>query len=409
MMKCIYCGEELQEGSLYCPKCGKAVQIVPDYNIYDEDYLKQVLTEENQQSFDKSSKKSGRSKTTGGKKKSSARAEIQKKQQQKILFIVAGIVCVLVFSLLILGAAVRSNHANSFSYQVKQAQKAVAVGDEKKAISYYENALELDNSSIDVRLALAELYEKRKEYDSALVLYQEVYRKDKKNRNACSGMISVYEAKKDIDAIMSLAASADSSLKDLFSAYQIEQPKFSLKSGIFESAQILQMLSTKRYEIYYTMDGSDPKTRGTLYAQPIRLNENNKTYVVKAVCKNEDGIYSDMMQATYKISIPAPDAPVVTPDGGTFDSETAVSIKVPSGCSAYYTWNGNTPSTSSTKYNGPFYVPEGNNILSVILVDHSTGLHSDVYKGNFVYYSQDYENIDSEEEAASEETADLQQ
>ena len=43
MMKCIYCGEELKEGSLYCPKCGKAVQIVPDYNIYDDDYLNQVL------------------------------------------------------------------------------------------------------------------------------------------------------------------------------------------------------------------------------------------------------------------------------------------------------------------------------------------------------------------------------
>lgn len=48
MMKCIYCGEELKEGSLYCPKCGKAVQIVPDYNIYDDDYLNQVLTEESQ-------------------------------------------------------------------------------------------------------------------------------------------------------------------------------------------------------------------------------------------------------------------------------------------------------------------------------------------------------------------------
>ena len=48
MMKCIYCGEELKEGSLYCPKCGKAVQIVPDYNIYEDDYLNQVLTEESQ-------------------------------------------------------------------------------------------------------------------------------------------------------------------------------------------------------------------------------------------------------------------------------------------------------------------------------------------------------------------------
>ena len=29
-MKCIYCGKELAEGELFCPACGKAVQIVPD-------------------------------------------------------------------------------------------------------------------------------------------------------------------------------------------------------------------------------------------------------------------------------------------------------------------------------------------------------------------------------------------
>ena len=405
MMKCIYCGEELQEGSLYCPKCGKAVQIVPDYNIYEEDYLKQVLTEENQKVSDPNPKKNKNPKSSNTKKKSAAHNKNQKKKQQQILLIVAGIVCVLVFSLLILGAAVRSNHANSFSYQVKQAEKALQAGDEAKAISYYENALELDNSSIDVRLSLAELYVKQKEYDSALVLYQEVFRKDKTNRKACKGMIAIYEAKKDTDAILSLEASVDESLLDLFAAYQVEQPGFSLKSGIFDSAQVLQMLSTKRYEIYYTIDGTDPKTRGTLYTQPIQLNENNKTYVVKAVCKNEDGIYSDVMQATYQISIPAPNIPVVTPDGGTFDTETTITITVPSGCSAYYTWNGNTPSSSSTKYNGPISVPEGNNILSVILIDHSTGLHSDVYKGNFVYYSQNYDDItDSDIEEGPVET-----
>ena len=36
-MKCIYCGKELAEGELFCPACGKAVQIVPDYNVYDDD------------------------------------------------------------------------------------------------------------------------------------------------------------------------------------------------------------------------------------------------------------------------------------------------------------------------------------------------------------------------------------
>ena len=46
-MKCIYCGKELAEGELFCSACGKAVQIVPDYNVYDDDYLKEVLAQEN--------------------------------------------------------------------------------------------------------------------------------------------------------------------------------------------------------------------------------------------------------------------------------------------------------------------------------------------------------------------------
>ena len=140
MMKCIYCGEELKEGSLYCPKCGKAVQIVPDYNIYDDDYLNQVLTEESQKisvSRPDRNKKPALAETKHpGKKHLDPR-------QKKIIFLVLGIVCVLIFALLILGAAIRSNHANSFDYQVGLAEKAQKAGDTKNAIACYENALAL--------------------------------------------------------------------------------------------------------------------------------------------------------------------------------------------------------------------------------------------------------------------------
>ena len=100
MMKCIYCGEELKEGSLYCPKCGKAVQIVPDYNIYDDDYLNQVLTEESQKISgsrpDRNKKPAPAETKHPGKKHLDPR-------QKKIIFLVLGIVCVLIFALLILG------------------------------------------------------------------------------------------------------------------------------------------------------------------------------------------------------------------------------------------------------------------------------------------------------------------
>ena len=38
-MKCVFCDAELKEGCLFCPKCGKEVQIVPDYNEFDDDYI----------------------------------------------------------------------------------------------------------------------------------------------------------------------------------------------------------------------------------------------------------------------------------------------------------------------------------------------------------------------------------
>ena len=55
-MKCVFCDAELKEGCLFCPKCGKEVQIVPDYNEFDDDYINGLVgnyTEYEIVSFDK--------------------------------------------------------------------------------------------------------------------------------------------------------------------------------------------------------------------------------------------------------------------------------------------------------------------------------------------------------------------
>lgn len=41
-MKCRYCKAEIPEGELYCKKCGREVQIVPDYNPLDEMLTAQI-------------------------------------------------------------------------------------------------------------------------------------------------------------------------------------------------------------------------------------------------------------------------------------------------------------------------------------------------------------------------------
>ena len=38
-MKCSKCGAEIDAGSVFCKKCGEPVQMVPDYNILEDDFL----------------------------------------------------------------------------------------------------------------------------------------------------------------------------------------------------------------------------------------------------------------------------------------------------------------------------------------------------------------------------------
>lgn len=390
-MKCIYCGNELKEGSLFCPHCGKEVQIVPDYNIYDDDYLKAVLAQENADTDAfadvDGTKTVNKASSENGKKKPK-----NSKKQKIIIASVIGVIAVLVIVLILVGMSIRKSHDNSFDYQVEMAEKAYDSGDIDEAIAYYEKALALDKDNTEVRLTLAEIYMEQKDDDSALVLYQEVIQADNKNRTACQNLIAIYEEQNNTDAILALSEAVDDSLKDMFSDYMVTPPDFSIEGGNYETAQSVELSTSGDYSIYYTIDGSDPIEKGIIYSGPIELNENNKTYMIKAVCRNEKEVYSDVVSNEYTIQIPAPDMPIVTPDGGDFGVETSVTVTVPDGCSAYYTWDGSTPNVTSKRYSGPITVPEGNNVLSVIIIDNRTNLCSDTYRGNFIYYSEDYDD-----------------
>ena len=329
-MKCIYCGKELAEGELFCPACGKAVQIVPDYNVYDDDYLKEVLAQENQKKPATTDiKKKTASVTSTAHPSGKGANQKQKKKQMMIIGGVIAVICVLVLVLVLVGAGIQKKHANSFDYQVSLAEEAYKKGNMNDTITYYENALSLDKNNIEVRLILAGIYEKQKNDDAALVLYQEVLKIDSANREACKGLIAIYEKKKNYDAIIELSDAVDTSLADLFTDYQVQKPKFSIESGVYDGAQTLMLSSDAGDSVFYTTDGSDPMEKGLMYPNPIPLGENNHTYVIKAVCMNDKNLYSDVVTNQYQIKIPAPDIPIVTPDGGDFGVETTVSVTIP--------------------------------------------------------------------------------
>lgn len=381
-MKCAYCGGELKEGCLFCSSCGKAVQIVPDYNEFDDEILNELVA--------KSVEKENRKERLQKKKEIEAKRLQQQKDRKMRMFVIFGVVCLLVLMILfwIVSSYEKKMLENSFDYQIQKAQEALGSDDNESAIAYYEKALSLDASDMDVHFSLGKLYQEEGYTDAAILHYKQIIQSDVDNVQAFQALIEIYEQKHLLDEILKLRDIADAKLQqELFSAYMVKNPDFDRKDGTYNNFFELEIHSIDQSEIYYSMDGTDPVANGILYENPILLDE-EKTYHIQAVCLNDKGVYSDIVTGTYTIIIPPPKMPEVSPDGGSFVTETTVFVQVPRNCVAYYTWDGKNPNGTSKKYQGYIVVPEGNNVLSVVLYDTVTQKFSDIYRGRFEYYAE---------------------
>lgn len=106
--------------------------------------------------------------------------------------------------------------------------------------------------------------------------------------------------------------------------------------------------------IYYTTDGTNPVVGGagtTLYSGPISIST---TTQIRAMARNNLGINSAVTQFNYTDT--AGTQPPVSNPVAPHEFETTVNVTLTTptpGADIYYTVNGSTPTTSSTKYTGP--------------------------------------------------------
>ena len=165
------------------------------------------------------------------------------------------------------------------------------------------------------------------------------------------------------------------------STYIIAKPEYSLEAGkIYDDVQQLTFISSEDI-IYYTLDGTEPTFSSTQYKEPIQLHEGET--VVKAITVNKKGVPSLPESKTYVIELPIEDAPAVSPSTGQYEEPMKIEIKVPEGYTAYYTMDGSTPTTASTKYNGPINMPENDTLFKAILVN-AGGRSSGVTTRNYI-------------------------
>lgn len=388
-MKCAKCGAELKVGCIYCSVCGKEAQIVPDYNLLD-DVLTDALTEDSKKKHRKKGEKGAIRKSEQklpakkGEKNLQKKKEIsrEKEKNQKIKLVggVIGVVCAAAMICILLGI-----RFNSYEYQFQKGEQLLQEKKYDAAVSCFQKCISREPGLPKSYLKLADALKGSGDTTQAVSYLEKLLEFDPENEEAYERILAIYSESGSYDKIIELRDNASEKLQEtVFGEYYIAGPVFEEEEGNYSEDMTVHLLAGSGFTVFYTTDGSSPVENGTPYDEEegIALTEGSTT--IQAVCLDGRGIYSDIVTADYEIIYEAPDMPVVAPDNGTYLEPQPITVLVPDGCTAYYTWDRSVPTSNSALYTGPIEMPQGNNVLSVVLIDEH-GLSSAIFRGNYVY------------------------
>jgi len=144
-------------------------------------------------------------------------------------------------------------------------------------------------------------------------------------------------------------------------------PAISPAGGTFVARQTVTLSdSASGAIIYYTTNGSTPTTASSQYGGPFTVTS---TETVKAIAVVTNDSPSAVATATFS---PAAAPPTFSLVAGPYVGPQTVSLSdATSGATIYYTTNGATPTTGSTKYTGPITVSISETIQAIAV---ATGL-----------------------------------
>ncbi len=424
-MKCTYCGADIPEEQLVCPRCGREVQIVPDYNPLDEVLTahvkgaldKTMSLEENRKNGSADSNRrrdytgrqnytgrqdrgmTGRSRSATGrtqgrttghtrtsrmddrtrslsstrslsreeqaarKRKAEKKRERAKKKRLRLLLIL-GILLILAVAGGIL------IYQNSYSGQLRQGYHALEAGNYDDALARFQRAVSRDRERPEAYTGMSQVYIEQDNLDQAEQVFLDALEGQDSNTELYRAAITFYLDTSQEQKVSELLenCSSDRVLREL-AQYVSEPPEFSLdEDEVYEDVQALELTGSGT-AIYYTTDGSEPDTSSTKYTEPITLNE--ETTVVKAISVNEEGIPSVTVEKTFQIEFPAIAAPNVTPSTGQYSTSQTIEVEQLEDYEIRYTTDGTMPDSGSELYTGPIDMPEGSTVFTFVYIDKS--------------------------------------
>ena len=305
---------------------------------------------------------------------------------------IAAIVCTVILSVAIIIAlafftinSVIKKAQDNFAYYNNTGIAYVQSQKYADAIPYLEKALIFEESEgkVNLRFSLYDCYVATNDTEKAISMLYNILKIDEYNLEAIVDLENYYEKAGVTEALVELYNKyKDTQAADAVAKYYVEAPAVSVEGGEYTTDIEVKITSDYGYNIYYTLDGSDPTVNSSLYSKEIEISEGTTT--LKCIAANQYNIVSDIVSAEYKVEYKAPDAPTISPRSGSYETEQLIVIgNIPAGGKAYYTLDNTTPTDKSTLYTGPFDMPSGNNVLSVITYDKN-GQKSSVVKRNYV-------------------------
>lgn len=405
-MKCINCGATIPEGWLHCPICGMEIQIVPDYNPWDD-----VLTSEVRRSVRNTtrpnmmntarghhgtdSKKNENSAKTSNKtiqnkhpnllneqrrRKKARRKRLAKMRRRRRIIISA-------FLILFIVAFGTILYQNSYAGQISKGNKALTFSDYVKAEKYFTKAVKKNRKKADAYEGLSKIYIEKKDLESAENVFLSAIAIQPSNVELYRSVIEFYLETKQPEKVSEVLNDCEyENVLESLREYVTPKPEFDLSEGTYDEVQEVT-LTSKGNKIYYTTDGSDPDVYSQKYDTPILIHKEGKTQI-KAISVNKNKIPSVIASKTYIIELPMEEAPSVSPSTGRYEKQCQIEIIVPEGYTAYYTMNDTDPSdpaSGAIKYEGPISMPEGQTIFSAVLKKNDAEKYTSVTKRNYVY------------------------
>ena len=370
-MKCKNCGTKIPVGKVYCEKCGNEVQIVPDFNVLDDEIESAISISEVVNSEEPLKNLIPRDSVSN----------------VKIFAIVS--VCIFLVLVIFVFGGIYSKHEKSFEYQYEKAQRLRDDGNNTSALECYNKALKLDETQANnVYKSMALTYIAMDNLNKAEECYIEAINENPLDTEPFEYLIKYYSEQDDyekLEELRKLALSED--VYDLFSTLIVPTPMFSIEPGTYNGLRTVEIVVEGDFPIYYTLDEEEPTVaNGLLYKGPIDLNIG--TTIIRAAAYDEKrGDYGKEINGDFTITVKAPLGATAEPAGGHFTEPTYVTLSTDTeaeDCRIFYTFDGTAPTETSFEYTGPFLLPLGENKLSVAVIN-GYGIRSEIFTYDFYY------------------------